>query len=141
MLSYRFQNKSGMKRILATSATAVALTAFVAGCGSNSSSEPSPGATETATNSPTASPSNTQASGAQCNLASVKAVVPSEYKIVKFQCNTYDGTNWAVVTATPGPEVFFLRDQDNKWNALKASEVCGTASAGLPTQILSYCPS
>ncbi|MFZ1361856.1 MAG: hypothetical protein WAS05_02815 [Candidatus Nanopelagicales bacterium] len=131
-------------RVLVASAAAVAATAFVAGCSANSSSEPSPSATESVTgsptNSPTGSPTNTQGSGANCTLASIKPVIPASYKIVKFQCNNFDGTNWAVVTTTPGPESFFLKDENNQWNALKASDVCGTASAGLPVQILAYCP-
>lgn len=127
-------------RVLIASAAVVAATAFVAGCSSNSSSEPSPTATDTATSSPTASPTSTQGAGAQCTLASIKTVIPKDVKIVKFQCNRYDDTNWAVVSSLPGPEVYFLRDEDNKWNAMKASDVCGAASAGLPAEILNYCP-
>jgi hypothetical protein len=57
----------------------------------------------------------------------------------KFECARVDGTEWAAARVNPGPTVFFLQWDGTKWNAQDSDSVCGTASAGLPQSLLSYC--
>jgi hypothetical protein len=57
----------------------------------------------------------------------------------KFDCATVNGTEWAAAQVSPGNTVFFLRWDGTKWNAEDSDSVCGTASAGLPPSLLSYC--
>ena len=121
-------------------ASAVAAVTFVSGCSTNSSADPSASASA-ATNTATGSPSSSSTSGVACNVASIRTAIPKEVKVLKFQCTTVDGTAWAVVSTNPGPEVYFLKDENGSWSGNKASEICGTASAGLPPEILNYCPS
>lgn len=133
----QFANSSflGKSRFALIVATAIAATAFVTGCSSNSASEQNPSASASE-----ASPSSSPTEEVVCSAESVRTVIPKEYKILNIQCSAIDGINWAIVSTNPGPEVFFLKDEGGKWNPMKASDVCGTASAGLPAELLVYCP-
>lgn len=129
-------------RLVLASVTAVAAATFIAGCGANSSGDPnaSTPATGTASGSPASSPTGGSAGPATCTLASVKKAIPTDVRVLKFQCTKVGDDNWAVVTTNPGPTVFFLDDKSGSWTAHTAEQVCGTASAGLPAEILNYCP-
>lgn len=106
--------------------------AALAGCSSSSSS---PSASPT----PTASPTTTSTAGL-CTDQAVLAVLPSGAKMVSLTCKEASGTLYAAVKVDPGPTVFFLQAQDGKWGTPEeADDVCGTASAGLPPEILAYC--
>ena len=61
--------------------------------------------------------------------------------MVRFDCETVAGTQWAAAEVEPGPTVFFLQEQNGKWDVSTSDEICGTASAGLPPKLLAYCDS
>ena len=110
--------------------------AALTGCSSSSSSsETSPTPTETvASPTPTetaASPTPTETtasptSGSLCSEEAIMAAIP-------------EGTEWAAVEVQPGPTVFFLQASGDTWDVSTSDEVCGTASAGLPPELLDYC--
>ena len=57
----------------------------------------------------------------------------------KFTCADVGGKLWAAARVSPGDTVFFLQWNGTKWNAQDSQSICGTASAGLPQSLLSYC--
>ena len=57
----------------------------------------------------------------------------------KFTCADVSGKLWAAARVSPGDTVFFLQWNGTKWNAEDSQSICGTASAGLPQSLLSYC--
>jgi hypothetical protein len=59
----------------------------------------------------------------------------------KYDCATVGDTEWAAAEVDPGNTVFFLQWNGSSWDASTADSVCGTASAGLPSSLLSYCGS
>jgi len=61
--------------------------------------------------------------------------------MVKYDCAEVGDELWAATEVKPGPTVFFLKANNDKWDVMTEDEVCGTASAGLPESILDYCTS
>ena len=57
----------------------------------------------------------------------------------EFTCAKVGDTEWAAARVSPGDTVFFLQWNGTKWNAEDSQSICGTASAGLPQSLLSYC--
>lgn len=57
----------------------------------------------------------------------------------KFECATVGDEYWAAVKVNPGPTVFFLKWGGSSWTTMTSDEVCGTASAGLPQNLLAFC--
>ncbi len=121
----------------------------LAGCsGSSSNSDATP--TETAASpvstptvtptetamSPTSSPTETDS---LCSEQGILAVLPEGSEMVKYNCADVSGTQWAAVEVNPGPTVFFLQASGGSWDVSTSDEVCGTASAGLPPELLDYC--
>lgn len=120
--------------------------AALAGCsGSSSSSEASPTQTaESPVTSPTpaettASPTSSPTSGSLCTEEAIMAAIPEGSEMVKYNCANVAGTEWAAVEVQPGPTVFFLQANGDTWDVSTSDEVCGTASAGLPPELLDYC--
>jgi hypothetical protein len=123
--------------------------AALTGCSSSSSSsETSPTPTETvASPTPTetaASPTPTETtasptSGSLCSEEAIMAAIPEGSEMVKYNCANVSGTEWAAVEVQPGPTVFFLQASGDTWDVSTSDEVCGTASAGLPPELLDYC--
>jgi hypothetical protein len=124
--------------------------AALAGC-SNSSSSPevsptqteaspvtSPTPTET-TASPTTTPTSSPTTGSLCTEEAIMAAIPEGSTMVKYNCANVAGTEWAAVEVDPGPTVFFLQASGETWDVSTSDEVCGTASAGLPPELLDYC--
>ena len=105
----------------------------LAGCSSSSSAEATPTPSSSA-----AGPSNAAAQ-ATCTSESLLSALPGGADMVKFNCADAGGQEWAATTVNPGNTVFFLRWNGNAWDAMTSGDVCGTASAGLPDQLLSYC--
>ena len=64
---------------------------------------------------------------------------PAGATMQEFTCADVSGKLWAAARVSPGDTVFFLRWNGTKWNAEDSQSVCGTASAGLPQSLLSYC--
>lgn len=125
--------------------------AAVAGCSSSSSSSsPSPsGKSATATSSPTHSASSSATHSpsaspakATCSKQAVQAVLPKGETVSEYKCADAGVEYWAAGTATKdGKNVsFFLKSNGGKWTTVPADQICGTASAGLPPEILGYCP-
>ena len=122
--------------------------AALAGCSSSSStSESTPTPTQTAA-SPVASPAPTETettptasptTGDLCTEEAILAAIPEGSEMVKFNCADVSGTQWAAVEVQPGPTVFFLQASGDTWDVSTSDEVCGTASAGLPPELLDYC--
>ena len=120
--------------------------AALAGCSdSSSSSEASPTQTTASpVTSPTptettASPTTSPTSGSLCSEEAIMAAIPEGSEMVKYNCANVAGTEWAAVEVQPGPTVFFLQANGDTWDVSTSDEVCGTASAGLPPELLDYC--
>jgi hypothetical protein len=74
-----------------------------------------------------------------CTSEAILAALPSGATMQKFTCADVGGRLWAAARVNPGNTVFFLRWNGTKWNAQDSQSICGTASAGLPQSLLSYC--
>jgi co-chaperonin GroES (HSP10) len=74
-----------------------------------------------------------------CTSKAILAALPSGATMQKFTCANVGGKLWAAARVNPGNTVFFLQWNGTKWNAQDAQSICGTASAGLPKSLLSYC--
>lgn len=114
---------------IAVAGTALALTGCSSGT-STSAQSPSP-----SPSAPTASPTET----GRCSSEAILAVLPEGATMVRFDCESVEGTQWAAAEVEPGPTVFFLQESGDTWNVSTSDEVCGTASAGLPPKLLDYC--
>ncbi|MCB0921224.1 MAG: hypothetical protein KDC08_05345 [Actinobacteria bacterium] len=118
--------------------------AALAACSGSSSSDTSPAETTPAA-SPTASPTQTAAlpttspTDSLCTEEAILAAIPEGSEMVKYNCADVSGTQWAAVEVNPGPTVFFLQASGDTWDVSTSDEVCGTASAGLPPELLDYC--
>lgn len=131
-------------RLLALAAGATIAAAALAGC--SSSTEPevttSPTVAPTSQAPTTAAPTTaapTSTPTELCSEQSLLAALPEGSEMVKFNCASVSGTQWAAVEVNPGPTVFFLQDNGGTWDVSTSEEVCGTASAGLPPELLDYC--
>lgn len=123
-------------RLLTVTGAGAAMVVGMAACSSSSSStEASPA--ESPAQPATASPT----SGDLCTAEAILASVPQGATMVRFDCETVAGTQWAAAEVEPGPTVFFLQEQNGTWDVSTSDEVCGTASAGLPPKLLAYCTS
>lgn len=77
-----------------------------------------------------------------CTSANLLRALPSSATMKKFVCATDDGgTKWAAVLLKQGPTLYFEKYQPKKdrWTVYLDTDICGTASAGLPPKILAYC--
>ena len=74
-----------------------------------------------------------------CTSEAILAALPAGATMQKFTCADVGGKLWAAARVSPGNTVFFLRWNGTKWNAQDSQSICGTASAGLPQSLLSYC--
>jgi co-chaperonin GroES (HSP10) len=80
--------------------------------------------------------SNTKA---ECSSHAILSALPGGATMQEFTCAKVGDTEWAAARVSPGDTVFFLRWNGTKWNAEDSQSICGTASAGLPQSLLSYC--
>ena len=73
---------------------------------------------------------------APCTATAVAAALPSGDEVTTYICSE----GWAAGSATNGEDDsnFILQAEDGKW-VQPAQSPCGTASAGLPAEILKYC--
>ena len=85
------------------------------------------------------SSSSTTPATAACTSEAILAALPSGATMEKFTCADVGGKLWAAARVSPGDTVFFLQWNGTKWNAEDSQSICGTASAGLPQSLLSYC--
>ena len=76
---------------------------------------------------------------AACTSEAILAALPAGATMQKFTCADVSGKLWAAARVSPGDTVFFLQWNGTKWNAQDSQSICGTASAGLPQSLLSYC--
>lgn len=60
--------------------------------------------------------------------------------MVRYTCASDGDMEYAAAEVNPGPTVFFLTLDNGTWDVSTSDEVCGTASAGYPPEILDYCP-
>jgi co-chaperonin GroES (HSP10) len=74
-----------------------------------------------------------------CTSEAILAALPSGATMQEFTCADVGGKLWAAARVNPGDTVFFLQWNGTKWNAEDSQSICGTASAGLPQSLLSYC--
>ncbi|MGD9961347.1 hypothetical protein [Nocardioides sp.] len=88
----------------------------------------------TPSSSPSASPA-----GTTCSSKAILAALPGGAEMKSYDCAQVGDTEWAAARVAPGNTVFFLKSDGSAWQAMTADSVCGTASAGLPTSLLSYC--
>ena len=102
-------------------------------CGS-----PPSNSTDTPSSIPTTSSqaSNTKA---ECSSQAILSALPGGATMQEFTCAKVGDSEWAAARVSPGGTVFFLQWNSTKWNAEDSQSVCGTASAGLPQSLLSYC--
>jgi ribosomal protein L16/L10AE len=59
--------------------------------------------------------------------------------MASYDCAQVGDARWAAARVDPGNTVFFLKRNGSSWEAMTADSVCGTASAGFPQTLLSYC--
>ena len=114
----------------------------VAACSSSDSGSDSGSGSNTPAGSPSSSPSTSPSTGpaaADCTEEAILAAVPGGAEMEKFECAKVGDTEWAAAEVNPGNTVFFLQWNGSSWNAEDSDSVCGTASAGLPESLLSYC--
>ena len=83
--------------------------------------------------------SSTSPATAACTSEAILAALPASATMQKFTCADVGGKLWAAARVSPGDTVFFLQWNGTEWNAQDSESVCGTASAGLPQSLLSYC--
>ncbi len=102
-------------------------------CGSSSSNS-----SDTPRSSHTTSSKDSKTK-ADCSSHAILSALPGGATMQEFTCAKVDDTEWAAARVSPGDTVFFLRWNGTKWNAEDSDSVCGTASAGLPQSLLSYC--
>ena len=76
---------------------------------------------------------------AACTSEAILAALPAGATMQEFTCADVSGKLWAAARVSPGDTVFFLQWNGTKWNAQDSQSICGTASAGLPQSLLSYC--
>jgi hypothetical protein len=74
-----------------------------------------------------------------CTSEAILAALPSGATMEEFTCADVSGKLWAAARVSPGATVFFLQWNGTKWSAEDSQSICGTASAGLPQSLLSYC--
>jgi co-chaperonin GroES (HSP10) len=74
-----------------------------------------------------------------CTSEAILAALPAGATMEEFTCADVAGKLWAAARVSPGDTVFFLQWNGTKWNAQDSGSICGTASAGLPQSLLSYC--
>lgn len=119
--------------------------AGLTGCSSDSTSDAAssaPAQTSAAAESsaPAESPSgDASASVPACDETAILAALPESSKMIKYTCNSAGVEFWAAAEVDPGPTVFFLKWTGDTWDPMISDDVCGTASAGLPEDILAYC--
>ena len=120
-------------RVAAVLTIGGAVLAFSA-CGA---SAPSSGGSTRST-SPTTS---TKPAGdkADCSEQAILSALPGGATMEKFDCAKVGDVEWAAARVAPGSTVFFLQWHGTRWEAEDSASVCGTASAGLPSSLLSYC--
>ena len=102
-------------------------------CGSSSSNS-----SDTPSSSPTTSSKGTTTK-ADCSSQAILSALPRGATMQEFSCAKVGDTEWAAARVSPGDTVFFLQWNGTKWNAEDSQSICGTASAGLPQSLLSYC--
>jgi hypothetical protein len=83
--------------------------------------------------------SSTSPATAACTSEAILAALPAGATTQEFTCADVGGKLWAAARVSPGDTVFFLQWNGTKWNAQDSQSICGTASAGLPRSLLSYC--
>lgn len=121
--------------------------ASLAGCSSGSSSdaasstpaETSPAASSSAPSESPSGDASATTSQPACDETAILAALPESSKMIKYTCNTAGVEYWAAAEVDPGPTVFFLKWTGDTWDPMMSDDVCGTASAGLPEDILAYC--
>ena len=134
-LSRRIQ--SARNRRVVINLTVVAVLGLVLAFSACESS-PSTSSPDTPSSSPTTSSqaSNTKA---ECSSQAILSALPGGATMQEFTCAKVGDTEWAAARVSPGNTVFFLQWNGTKWNAEDSQSICGTASAGLPQSLLSYC--
>lgn len=139
--------------LAATGALAVGSLAACSGSSNNASTSPTAtpttAAPTTTSPTPTTSPTQSHPVGATCTKSSLTSIVPNSATITKFNCGTTGGGQIAAVQYVPtgGPSnaksVVFAKTSGvgGQWDLVNKDQICGTASAGLPPEILAYCKS
>ena len=113
-------------------AVLVLVLAFSA-CGSSSTNPSDTPSSSPATSSTSSKPK------ADCSSQAILSALPGGATMQEFSCAKVGDTEWAAARVSPGDTVFFLQWDGTKWKAEDAQSICGTASAGLPKSLLSYC--
>lgn len=128
------------QRVLTLLAAGTLSAAALSGCsGSDSAASPSASPAQTR-----ATPSSTPATSLSpatdlCSEDAILAAIPEGSELLQYDCFNVDGVEWAATEVNPGPTVFFLEDVSGSWNVHTSDEICGTASAGFPPDLLDYC--
>lgn len=107
----------------------------LSGCGSSPSGAGSATSTHPTTSATAPRP------GADCSREAILAALPGGATMKEFECAKAGDIEWAAALVDPGSTAFFLRWHGDRWDAEDSDSVCGTAAAGLPSSLLSYCTS
>ena len=123
--------------------------AFLTGCSSASSSggstsatppKGSPSSVGAATKAPTSGATSASLAAGECTEASILAALPVGSTMDKYQCAIVSPWMWAAARVKPGARVFFLQSKTGAWKVYTPEKVCGANKAGLPKEILAFCP-
>ena len=128
---------SARNRRVLLNLTVVAVLGFLlafSACGSSSSNS----SADTPSSGPTTSPKDSKPK-ADCSSQAILSALPGGATMQEFSCAKVGDTEWAAARVNPGDTVFFLQWNGTKWKAEDSQSICGTASAGLPQSLLSYC--
>ena len=133
----KFSYKAGV-----AAAAGVLAIGSLAACSGSSDAGPSPSVTETsASASSSATSTQSHQVGAECTATSLKSVTPNGAEIKGFKCGSTGGGQIAAVEYGPGTNVIFAKTTGvgGNWEIVNKNTICGTASAGLPAEVLNYC--
>ena len=133
---YRHIHSARNRRVL-LNLTVVAVLGFLLAFSACGSSSPNSSA-DTPSSGPTTSPKDSKPK-ADCSSQAILSALPGGATMQEFSCAKVGDTEWAAARVSPGDTVFFLQWDGTKWKAEDSPSICGTASAGLPQSLLSYC--
>lgn len=112
---------------------ALVLTAVMLGACSSTGTSPSP--SSSATTTPTSFPQQPA-----CTETAIKSALPASAERIEFMtCAPLPIGYWAAATVSPGPTVYFLQAEGDRWRTEDRDQVCGQQMDGLTEQILDYC--
>jgi hypothetical protein len=133
------RDRLGTRRAAVVLAAAPVLVIGLAACSAPSGGGTTGGSSSSSPGSPSSSSSSGSGTRSDCSAATILAALPTGATMEQYDCARAGDTEWAAARVEPGNTVFFLQRKAGAWDAMTGDDVCGTASAGLPEDLLAYC--